>query len=182
MAEPSGSRKVAVRVARLTPPGEMLASSQITAPAGAAVTMARHRTNRVRSISDVYRMRATAGRRYGGSSSVNAEASPRRTVRDNTHDTTSVNITPTSTIATTEPAATSDATAGEKDAATNTVASMINVGKRPLQGTKLLVRMATSRSRGESITRVAITPAALQPKPIAIDSACLPCAPARLKR
>ena len=43
----------AVRVARLTPPGEMLARSQITAPAGAAVTMARHRTNSVRSISEV---------------------------------------------------------------------------------------------------------------------------------
>jgi len=57
------------------------------------------------------------------------------------------------------------------------VASMINVGKRPLQGTKLFVRMAISRSRGESITRVAVTPAALQPKPIAIVSACLPWAP-----
>ena len=53
MAQPSGSRNVAVRVARLTPPGEMLASSQITAPAGAAVTMARHSTNSVRSISEV---------------------------------------------------------------------------------------------------------------------------------
>ena len=65
------------------------------------------------------------GRRYGGSSSVNADASPLRIVRDRTHDTTSVNITPTSTMATTDPAATSEATAGGNDAATNTVASMI---------------------------------------------------------
>ena len=58
---------------------------------------------------------------------------------------------------------------------------MISVGKRPLQGTKLFVRIAISRSRGESITRQAITPAALQPKPMLIVSACLPCAPARRK-
>ena len=122
------------------------------------------------------------GRRYGGSSSVKADASPRRIVRDSTHDTTSVKIAPRTTMASTEPAATSEATAGGNAAATNTVDSMISVGKRPLQGTKLLVRMATSRSRGESITRVAMMPAALQPKPMAIDSACLPCAPAFLNR
>ena len=127
-------------------------------------------------------MRRKLGRRYGGSSSVKAEASPRRIVRVSTHDTTSVKIAPSTTIASTEPAATSEATAGGNAAATNTVASMISVGKRPLHGTKLLVRIATSRSRGESITRVAMMPAALQPKPIAIDSACLPCAPARLEQ
>ncbi len=42
-----------MRVARLTPSMEMLASSQITAPAGAAVRIARHSTNNVRSISEV---------------------------------------------------------------------------------------------------------------------------------
>ncbi len=79
---------------------------------------------------------------------------------------------------TTAPAAANEASTGGKAAATKIVASMIRVGKRPLQGTKLLVRIAISRSRGESMTRVAITPAALQPKPIAIVRACLPCAPA----
>ena len=64
--------------------------------------------------------------------------------------------------------------AGEKEAATKTVASIIKVGKRPLQGTKLLVRMAINRSRGELITRVATTPAALQPNPIAMVRDCLP--------
>ena len=127
-------------------------------------------------------MRSRPGRRYGGSSSVKAEASPLSTVRDSSHDTASVNATPSSTMATTEPAATTDASAGGKAAATNTVASRISVGNRPLHGTKLLVRIATSRSRGESMMRVAITPAALQPKPIAMLSACLPWAPARRKR
>ncbi len=114
------------------------------------------------------------GRRYGGNSSVKAEASPLRIVRASPQETSSVKTTPISTTPTTDPAAANEATAGENDAATKTVASMIRVGKRPLHGTKLLVRMAISRSRGESITRVAITPAALQPNPMAIVSDCLP--------
>ena len=39
----------------------------------------------------------------------------------------------------------------------------IRVGNRPLQGTKLFVIIAISLSRGESIIRHPITPAALQP-------------------
>src|SRR5512143_501266 len=101
-------------------------------------------------------------------------------VRESSQETSRVKNTPISTTPTTEPAAANEATAGGKAAATNTVASMIRVGKRPLQGTKLLVRMAIRRSRGESITRVEITPAALQPKPIAMVKDCLPWAPAFL--
>ena len=48
----------------------------------------------------------------------------------------------------------------------------INVGNRPLQGTKLFVMVAISRSLGESIILQAITPAALQPKPIHMVRAC----------
>jgi hypothetical protein len=48
------------------------------------------------------------------------------------------------------------------------------VGKRPLQGTKLLVMMAISRSLGESIILHPVTPAALQPKPMHMVSACFP--------
>lgn len=50
----------------------------------------------------------------------------------------------------------------------------INVGNRPLQGTKLFVMVAISRSLGESIILQAITPAALQPKPIHMVRACFP--------
>ena len=60
----------------------------------------------------------------------------------------------------------------------NTVAIRIWVGQRPLQSEKLLVMMAMRRSRGESMMRVATTPAALQPRPMAMVSACLPWAPA----
>ena len=54
------------------------------------------------------------------------------------------------------------------------VMTAIKVGKRPLQGTKLLVRIASSRSRGESMIRHPTTPAALQPKPMHMVRACLP--------
>ncbi len=63
----------------------------------------------------------------------------------------------------------------------NSVATRICVGQRPLHRAKLLVIMAISRSRGLSMTRVATTPAALQPKPIIMLSACRPWAPVCLK-
>ena len=43
-------------------------------------------------------------------------------------------------------------------------------GNRPLQGTKTLVKIAMSLSRGLSIIRVPMIPQALQPKPIAMCS------------
>ena len=56
----------------------------------------------------------------------------------------------------------------------NSVIRVTRAGRRPLQGTKLLVRMAMSRSLGESMIRQPVTPAALQPKPIAMVRACFP--------
>ena len=41
-----------------------------------------------------------------------------------------------------------------------------NGGKRPLQGTRLFVRIAISRSRGLSMMRHPMTPAALHPNPM----------------
>ena len=58
--------------------------------------------------------------------------------------------------------------------AKNMVIKAMMAGKRPLQGTKLLVRMAISRSLGESMMRQPVTPAALQPKPIQRVSPCFP--------
>ena len=65
---------------------------------------------------------------------------------------------------------------------TKIVAKAIKVGKRPLQGTKALVMVATNRSLGESMMRQDVTPAALQPNPIHIVNACLPWAHAFLKK
>ena len=56
----------------------------------------------------------------------------------------------------------------------NIVIIVIRVGKRPLQGTKLLVIMAINLSLGESIILHPTIPAALHPNPIHIVKACLP--------
>ena len=56
------------------------------------------------------------------------------------------------------------------------------VGKRPLQGTKLFVKMAMRRSLGESTILQPVTPTALQPKPISMVRACLPQALQREKQ
>ena len=53
------------------------------------------------------------------------------------------------------------------------VISDIMVGKRPLQGTKLLVKIAINRSRGESMILQPITPQALQPNPIQMVRRCV---------
>ena len=46
------------------------------------------------------------------------------------------------------------------------LAIVIRKGKRPLQGTKALVKIEIRRSLGESIILQPITPAALQPNPM----------------
>ena len=60
------------------------------------------------------------------------------------------------------------------DPTKNIVKIVIMVGNLPLHGTKLLVKMASNRSRGESIILQPTTPAALQPKPMHMVSDCFP--------
>ena len=52
--------------------------------------------------------------------------------------------------------------------------SVSSVGNRPLHGTSAFVSIPMRRSRSESMIRQPLTPAALQPKPMHIVSACLP--------
>jgi hypothetical protein len=106
-------------------------------------------------------------------------ASPRSTVADSSQDEKNIAPTPSSVTPTTALAEARPASGAGTTAPTKIVASRIWVGQRPLQSEKLLVMMATRRSRGLSITRVATTPAALQPNPMHMVSACLPCAPTR---
>ena len=65
--------------------------------------------------------------------------------------------------------------------AKNTEHRKMSSGNRPLHGAKLLVRMAMSRSRGESMMRQPVTPQALHPKPMHMVRLCLPLAPAHWK-
>ena len=68
-----------------------------------------------------------------------------------------------------------------KDAVKNIVIIEINIGNLPLHGIRLFVKMAIKRSLFESIILQPITPQALQPNPIDIVKACLPCALQDLK-
>ena len=88
-------------------------------------------------------------------------------------------LTPNSATPTTASVATVPRRYEGTSAPTKIVAIRICVGQRPLQSEKLFVMMAINRSRGLSITRAATTPAALQPNPMHIVKACLPCAPHR---
>ncbi len=107
---------------------------------------------------------------------------PRSTVRESSQEAKNVANTPSATAAVSKTAVTTKLFPAKNIAINNS-----SKGNRPLQGTRLLVRMATSRSRGESMMRQPITPTALQPKPIAMVSACLPharqrrSAPSKLK-
>ena len=56
----------------------------------------------------------------------------------------------------------------------NIVIIDISVGNLPLQGTKLLVKIAINLSLGESIILHPVTPHALHPNPMHIVSACFP--------
>src|SRR5690606_25749020 len=116
----------------------------------------------------------------GGSSRVKEEGIPLSIVLESPQETAKVTITPISTNPTTtavdaavpQPAATAPPT--------NRMDRVIRIGQRPLQGTKLLVKMAIIRSRGDSMIRVETMAAALHPNPIAIVNACFPWAPAAL--
>ena len=117
----------------------------------------------------------TCGIRYGGSSSTKPLSRPRSSVAERSPVAANVSstapaITPVSSSAGTK----------APPAAKNIVISAISAGKRPLQGIKAFVSIASSRSRGESMMRQPTTPAALQPSPMHIVSACLPQAWQRL--
>ena len=101
-------------------------------------------------------------------------------VFDSSFDTSSVIKTPSTIAASTYSAAAKDPEMPAAPAEKITE-RVISVGNRPLQGTKLLVMVAMRRSRGESIIRQAITPAALHPNPMHMVSACFPWAQAFLK-
>ena len=89
-----GSRKPVQWFRMLTPPTVTLAQSQISRPAGAATATARPSTNSVRSSTERAMTLPIWGRRYGGSSSVKEEGTPRRMVPDSSRDTQKVMNTP----------------------------------------------------------------------------------------
>ena len=113
----------------------------------------------------------TCGARYGGSSSAKADGLPRSTVILSSHVAPNVSPTLSTSAAVSSSALTSELPPA---AAKNMVMSAMSAGNRPLHGMRLLVSTASSRSRSESMIRQPTTPAALQPRPMHIVSACLP--------
>ena len=175
----AGVSRSAAQCAKMEPPPIwQLVKHQITAPAGAAARQALPSTKIVRSSSERTSTLPNWGLRYGGSSSVKEDGTPRRMVCDSRRDTANVTKTP-SRISPSSNRAELTERHSPLPAAKNREIQVIMVGNLPLQGIKLLVRMAISRSRGESIMRQPVTPAALQPKPMHMVSPCLPQAQAR---
>ena len=107
------------------------------------------------------------------------DGTPRKTVRESSRVTPKVTPTPSRISPVSISAERSDRPAPAAVPTKKMRIRLTSVGNRPLQGTKLLVRMASSRSLGESIMRQPTTPAALQPNPMQMVSACLPQAPQR---
>ena len=102
------------------------------------------------------------------------EASPLRSVSDKKRESQKVIITPRMITEVKMSAACIELQKPPAVPIKNMEIIAIKVGKRPLQGTRLLVRMAISRSLGESMIRHPTTPAALQPNPMAMVKACFP--------
>lgn len=143
------------------PPKLVFTESHITAPAGAATETARPRTNIVRSRRERTITRPTCGIRYGGSSSVNEDGVPRSTVEESRRETRNVMRRDRSSIPISAPVEARLPNPRQERSARST-------GKRPLHGTREFVSIAIRRSRGESIMRQPVTPAALHPSPMSM--------------
>lgn len=95
---------------------------------------------------------------------------PFRIVPESSREIRKVTATPKTITPTSISADTADCSGAITLPTKNMVIRAMMVGSLPLQGAKLLVKIAIRRSRGESMIRQPITPAALQPKPMQIDS------------
>ena len=167
---PTGSRISESRERIVESPKEVFARIHIISPAGTATAQALPSTNIVRSNMERTITLPICGLRYGGSSRVNADGTPFRTVTESSHDARSVAPTPASITPSSIRADARERPRPHSEAVKNIVIIEIRDGKRPLQGTKLFVRIAIRRSRGESMMRQPVTPAALHPKPMHMDS------------
>ena len=152
----------------------VLANIQISTPAGAAIMTARPNTKRVRSRIERIITFPICGLRYGGSSSAKDDGIPFSKVEESTLEVRRVAMMPSMMI--------NDRIAADNRLplipdvmpTKNMVDRTIRVGNLPLHGMKLLVRIAMSRSLGESMILHPITPTELQPSPMHMVRACFP--------
>lgn len=168
----NGSKALEQMCKILLSPIFILAINQIIKPAGAEIHIALFRTNKVRSNIDLIITFPICGLRYGGNSKVNDEGIPFKIVFDSNLEIAKVMTIPIKIIKVKRPALASELF--PILIIKNIVIIEIKIGNLPLQGTKLLVKIAISLSLGESMILAPITPTALHPKPMAIVKACLP--------
>ena len=141
------------------------AKIQITHPAGAETNTALDRTERVLSKTERTIIFPICGFLYGGSSNTNEDGIPFNNVFESILEINSVMRIPKITTANTQIVERIDDGIFVLNPPIKIVDIVINIGKRPLQGTKLLVIIAINFSRGESIILAPVTPHALHPNP-----------------
>ena len=111
---------------------------------------------------------------YGGSSSVNDDGIPFKTVLERSFVTSKVKTTLKRIMAVKINAELTEETNPTDEPIRNMDIREMSNGNLPLQGTKLFVSKARFLSLGESIIRQPTTPAALHPNPMHIVKDCFP--------
>ena len=150
------------------------AISHIKAPAGAATETALPKTKRVRSKIERTITFPICGFLYGGISSVKEEGNPFNKVFDKIFVAVNVDNIPNKITVVNSKADKAESIRLLLVPIKNIVIIAMRAGNLPLQGTNEFVSIASKRSLGESMILQPTTPAALQPNPIHIVSACLP--------
>ena len=167
---PTGFRNPVIWARMVVSPRVMLASSQMTPPAGAATATARASTNTVRSSRERTTTCPTRGRRKGGNSRAKAEGVPFSTVAVSSRVHPRVAATPSSST----PSRAAAPTRLPPCPTRNRVMRASRVGNFPLHGTRDEVSMAARRSRGLSMIRHPVTPQAVHPRLMHMVRACFP--------
>ena len=135
---------------------------------------ARPRTNKARSNIERVIIFDICGFRYGGNSRVYDDGTPFSIVDESAFVTKNVTKIPRMITKVSNKDDSRFPPSLIENPMISIEISVIMVGNLPLHGTKLFVSIASSFSRGESIILHPTTPAALQPNPIHIVSACFP--------
>ena len=167
------SKNVAICVSILIPPTYIFPIIQIIIPAGSATVIALPKTNNVLSNIERISTFPICGFLYGGNSNIKDDGIPFNTVFDRILETIKVIPIPSSITNNTMIVDTIDEKP-PKLFAKNMVAIVIKNGNLPLHGTNPFVNIDINLSLGESIILHPTTPAALQPNPMHIVSACFP--------
>lgn len=171
---PRGSKKSEQSLIIVVPLTVVFDINHISIPAGMDTTTALDSTNNVLSKTERTIIFPNCGFLNGGSSNVNEDGVPFNRVLDKMLEAINVAIIAKVIRNTKMKVDKADAPNPPANPAKNIVITAIKAGNLPLHGIKLFVMIAMSCSLGELIILHPVTPAALQPNPIHMVSACFP--------